>query len=271
MFPSILLVLGIIVLGAAFRTYQNSICQRLSVACFISASFLIGYLPTGSWSVGLAVVSLWFLLPWLEILTRIRRMRLPLDRSFREKTPPRSDLFPFLQDLTDEMEKENFELAEDVGYDSEVQEQFLRLFHRPSDNVQAAVCLINQQELAFYYVSFMTRSRDGQLFVTWNYPFAYSLKFAPKTRVHRVRATLTTHQMCEAHRSLLRKERLREGDILPLHPEQFRDLLEEDLRKQIDHNVRSGLLKPVGTKQVRYTWRGMFYLWFQFLLDFLRL
>jgi hypothetical protein len=169
------------------------------------------------------------------------------------------------------MEKEDFQLAEDVGYDSEVQEQFLRLFHRPSDNVQAAVCMVNQRELAFYYVSLMTRSRDGQLFVTWNYPFAYSLKFTPKTRVRRVRSTMTTHQMCEAHRSLLKKERLRDGDVLPLNPEQSRELLEEDLRAQIDHNVRSGLLKPIGVKQVCYTWRGMLYLWFQFLLDFVRL
>jgi hypothetical protein len=271
MFSSILLVLGVIVLGAAFRTYHSPICQRLSVTCFVSASFLIGYLPTGSWYLGFAAVSLWFLLPWLEILTRIRRIRLPLDRSFREKTPPRTDLFPFLEDLTDEMEKEDFQLAEDVGYDSDVQEQFLRLFHRASDHVQASVCLVNQRELAFYYVSLTTRSRDGQLFVTWNYPFSYSLKFAPKTRVRRVRSTLTTRQMCEAHRSLLKRERIRDGDILPLNPEQFRDLLEQDLRAQIDHNVRSGLLKPAGTQLVRYTWRGMFYLWFQFLRDFLRL
>jgi hypothetical protein len=90
MFSSILLVLGVLVLGAAFRSYHNPVCQRLSVTCFLSASFLVGYLPTGSWALGFAAVSLWFLLPWLEILTRIRRMRLPLDRSFREKTPPRT-------------------------------------------------------------------------------------------------------------------------------------------------------------------------------------
>ncbi|HZC36838.1 MAG TPA: hypothetical protein VE242_14540, partial [Chthoniobacterales bacterium] len=67
------------------------------------------------------------------------------------------------------------------------------------------------------------------------------------------------------------KEKLNDGDVLPLNPQHFRDLLEQDLRAQIDHNVRSGLLKPVGATQVRYTWRGMFYLWFQFLLDFVRL
>jgi hypothetical protein len=82
---------------------------------------------------------------------------------------------------------------------------------------------------------------------------------------------MTTHEMCEAHRSLLKKGRLLDGDILPVSPEESRGLLEQDLRAQIDHNVRSGLLKPVGAKQVRYTWRGMLYLWFQFLLDFVRL
>jgi hypothetical protein len=35
--------------------------------------------------------------------------------------------------------------------------------------------------------------------------------------------------------------------------------------------VRAGLLAPVDEQKVRYTWRGMFYIWFRFLWDFVRL
>jgi hypothetical protein len=54
-------------------------------------------------------------------------------------------------------------------------------------------------------------------------------------------------------------------------PDQMRDLLERDLKDQIEHNVRSGLLTPAGNREVRYTWRGMLYLWSRFLLDFVRM
>ncbi len=53
MLSSILLVLGIAVLGMAFRTFNQPVAQRLSVLCVLAVSFLIGYLPSGSWVAGL--------------------------------------------------------------------------------------------------------------------------------------------------------------------------------------------------------------------------
>ena len=47
MLSSILLVLGIAVLGMAFRTFNHPVAQRLSILCVLAVSFLIGYLPTG--------------------------------------------------------------------------------------------------------------------------------------------------------------------------------------------------------------------------------
>jgi hypothetical protein len=47
--------------------------------------------------------------------------------------------------------------------------------------------------------------------------------------------------------------------------------IEHDLRDQIAHNIEEGVLKSTGEGAAKYSLRGMFYLWFQFLLDLVRL
>src|SRR5262249_24714162 len=116
-----------------------------------------------------------------------------------------------------------------------------------------------------------TRSQDGQIFTTWNYPFSYALKFLPQTHIQRVRPTLQFNAMCAAHEAMLLKQSVSYDSVLKLDPRQIQELLQQDLSAQITHNVNAGLLERVDAQQVRYTWRGMFYLWFTFLLDFVRL
>ena len=271
MFSSIFLVLGVAALGMAFRSFHHPVMQRLGIICLLVTSFLIGYLASGNWLAGLAVASIWLFLPWLEILTRIRTLRMPAARELHHKNPPGRDLFPRLDELTDEIQEEGFELVNDLGCDWDAQQQFLRLFHRGKDQTQAALCLIDQGEIAFYYVSLMTRSQDGQIFTTWNYPFSYALKFLPQTHIQRVRPTLQFNAMCAAHETMLLKQSISNDLVLKLDPRQIQELLQQDLSAQITHNVNAGLLERVDSQQVRYTWRGMFYLWFTFLLDFVRL
>src|SRR5260370_7808556 len=141
MLSSILLVLGIAVLGMAFRTFDQPIAQRLSVLCVLVVSFLIGYLPSGSWVAGLAIASLWIFLPWLEILTKIRTLRMPVERELEPKSPPGRNLFPNLDDLPEEIEQFGFELITDLGFDWDAHTQFLRLFHRSILHTPAALLL----------------------------------------------------------------------------------------------------------------------------------
>jgi hypothetical protein len=271
MFASILLVLSVAVLGLAFRSYANPISQRLGVLCILATSFLVGYLPFGSWISGVIVASIWIFLPWLDILTKIRSLRMPVEHELSHKNPPNREIFPNLDELTDEIGAEGFELVDDVGYEWDVQNQFLRIFHRSSDQTQAAVCLVDQGDIAFYYLSIMTRTLDERQFMTWNYPGSNSLKFLPNTHILRARASSTFAQMCDAHRKLLAKHQVSVDQIQKLDPDQIEKMLQQDLTAQINHNVRAGLLTPVDGEKVRYTWRGMLYLWFQFLWDFVKL
>ena len=47
--------------------------------------------------------------------------------------------------------------------------------------------------------------------------------------------------------------------------------IENDLRDQIAHNIAQGLLTQTVGGEIKYSWRGMVYLWCQFLLDLVRM
>jgi predicted TIM-barrel fold metal-dependent hydrolase len=77
--------------------------------------------------------------------------------------------------------------------------------------------------------------------------------------------------MCDAHQHLLSRNKISVEAIPKIDPPQVQALLQQDLTAQITHNVRAGLLAQVDEQKVRYTWRGMFYLWFRLLWDSVRL
>ncbi|PYL38287.1 MAG: hypothetical protein DMF34_07375 [Verrucomicrobia bacterium] len=61
------------------------------------------------------------------------------------------------------------------------------------------------------------------------------------------------------------------GTIDVLDEERIQTEMENDLRDQIAHNIDKGVLKQTAAGDVKYSWRGMIYLWCQFLLDLVRL
>ena len=72
----------------------------------------------------------WLFLPWLEILTRIRTLRLPKEKRLRPKSPPSTSLFPALDEISREIENEGFAHVNDAGWDWEDYRQFFRLFYK---------------------------------------------------------------------------------------------------------------------------------------------
>src|SRR5437868_14922064 len=102
------LTLGVAVLSVALRTYHTSLAQKLGALGILVASFLALYFITGNWAWGVGGAVSWLFLPWLEILTRIRALRLPKEKRLRPKTPPAATLFPALDDISREIENEGF-------------------------------------------------------------------------------------------------------------------------------------------------------------------
>ncbi|SRR5579862_1248507 len=271
MLSSLMLILGVAALSMGLRSFDHVIPQKLGALGIFATSFLAGYFVSGSVAVGVFCALSWLLFPWLEILTRIRKLRLPLEKNLRQRLPPSDEIFPALPEITDEVEQEGFQHVEDTGWDWDDYQQFFRLFHKEEDRAQAAICLVDQQDMAFYYLSVSSRAKDGKIWTTWNYPFSYSLKLSPQLRINRLRNDHAFLEICESHRDFLKKNNIRPEDLEKLNPEEIQLEIQKDLRAQIAHNLADGVLTQAGEGQIRYSWRGMFFIWLQFLRDIVRL
>src|SRR6266850_1756272 len=271
MLSGLFLTLGVAVLSVALRSYQTSFSQKAGAIGILISTFLAVYFISGRWALGLIAALTWLFLPWLEILTRIRVLRLPREKALRPKSPPSMDVFPTLEDITREIQNEGFVHINDAGWDWEDYRQFFRLFYKEEDRAQATICLNEQNDLSFYYLRISSRARDGTIWTTWNYPLSYGLKLTPQFRINRQRPDQSFWQLYQSHKGFLRQHQVETSVIDPLDEDRIQLEVENDLRDQIAHNIKKGVLKSTPDGEVKYSWRGMIYLWCQFLLDLVRL
>src|SRR6476620_4073994 len=234
------ITLGVAVLSVAMRSYQSSISQKVGAFGILAASFLAIYYITGSWVLGLLSALSWLFLPWLEILTRIRALRLPREKTLRPKSPPSADVFPTLDEITSQIENEGFIHVSDAGWDWEDYKQFFRLYYKEEDRAQATICLNEQHDLSFYYLRISSRAHDGIIWTTWNYPLSYGLKLTPHFRINRQRPDQSFWQLYQSHREFLRLQNVDIGVIDALDEERIELEIENDLREQIAHNIQKG-------------------------------
>ena len=78
-------------------------------------------------------------------------------------------------------------------------------------------------------------------------------------------------EMHESHADWLRKNRVPLEELEELEPDSIPKEIQRDLRAQVTHNLAVGVLKQTSEGQIRYSWRGMLFIWFQFLRDLVRL
>jgi hypothetical protein len=268
MISNLILVVGVAVLSAACRSFENRAFFRLGTLGFGATSFLAGWLLGGSVWLGVALTASWLFLPWLEILTRIRHLRIPIERTLKPRTPPNRASFPGFSDITDEIETEGFEHLEDIGWNHEDSRQFFRVLDGGTRKIQACICLAEQHE--FHYTTLTSRASDGRIFMTWNYPFSYGLKLPPQLKVRRFSGLGPFSEMLKTHAQFLKGQGIESAQLLTEDPNETISTMQSEMREQISHNIDLGLLKPEGDKLIRYTPRGMFFLWIQFLRDFIR-
>ena len=256
------------VLSLALRSFHNQACFRIGTLGFIATSFLAGWLLGGSVVLGAVFASTWFLLPWLEILTRARRLRLPLHRQLEKCPPPPSSQFPDFSSLSDQMEGLGFEYADDVDWCHDETRHFYRLFYNAEKRVSAAICLLEQDGFSFFYVTFTSRAVDGRVFMTWNYPFSYGMHLLPQTILNRVDEELSVEELALSHMGFLGNQP--DLELIALDAEYLRIEIERDLRTQLEHNIARGILVRDKDEMIRYSVRGMFFLWGQFLREFVK-
>lgn len=89
--------------------------------------------------------------------------------------------------------------------------------------------------------------------------------------MNRLRGDNTFIDTYDSHRDFLRQNGVIAPDLEELDAERIQEEIQKDLRSQIAHNIAAGVLTQNDEGQVRYSWRGMFFIWFQFLRDLVRL
>ncbi len=266
----LVIVGGVFLAAYALRTFSSGPLRRLGSMTFLAGSYLAGWFLFGSHLAGALFVAAWFLLPWVEILLRIRRLDLPLEKNFRSRhAPPRAE-FPHLGELTEEMEGAGFSFVDDLGWDWESLQQFIRLFVHEEQRWQGAVHLHQQQGVGISFVSLSTRTKDGRLWTTWNYPYVYTMKLAPGFELNRAESAESLEALVASHESFLASRNVETSEVELPDPELLPQQIEKELRRQIDHNLDEGILRLSGQGYFRYSWRGCFFLWREFIKAMVR-
>jgi len=269
---NILFVVGMAILCWALRSCHHPLLHRTGTLGIFVTSFLAGWLLGGEIWLGVAFAASWLFLPWVEILTRIRTLRLPAERNLRPSAPPSSYSFPGLEDLTEEVEENGFEYVEDASWEHDGLKHFYRLFYHSSLHLQAAICLVEQNDFGFFYISLTSRSSDSDSqFMTWNYPFSYGMKLPPSWKVQRLQGEILFSEMVATHREFLLGKGLTPEGMASQCTQTMCEEIRRSVEQQINHNIEAGLLLRDPDNFIRYSVRGMFFLWFQFLRDLVRL
>ena len=262
---------AIVVFALGCRSFNSLLLQKLGLYALLAASYLAGYWLTDSHVAGVGGVLIWFLLPFVEIFGRARKLRFPIRRQVKGRFPPSREQFPELPDLTEELTQIGYQEVEDAGWRWQQTDHFVRLLYHPEKRIQATIAFSVQGYLTYTYASLTSRLKDGTTYTTSNFPFPPTLRFAPHQRVNRFPNPLTFEEFEEEHLQFLETSGVDPDQFESLDLERLSELLEEEMSRQIDHNLETGVIEPLGDGEFRYSWRGCFFLWVQVVKDTLSL
>jgi hypothetical protein len=264
-------VAAAVVFAIACRSFDNRFVQKFGWFALLGASYLTGYFLTGGQHLGgLVCVSIWFMLPWLEIIFRVRRLRFPIKSEIKHRFPPSRDIFPELGDLSGEAEDAGFTEVGDTGWQWSQTDHFMRLFYHTKKRIQASVALAQQGDFGFSYVSLTSRTKTSVTYTTTNYPFAATMKHSPKQRLNRYTHASSFEDLLERHEDFIHSQGIPTEELALQDTEHLHAYIERDMSAQIDHNINAGVIEPTGNGEFRYSWRGCLFLYWQVVKDMLR-
>jgi hypothetical protein len=178
-----LIVIGFFIMAIALRSSRNNISRKIGAFAFLFATFAFFYFISGSILIGIAGSSLWFFLPWIELLTHIRRLRMPINNRLRHRLPPNPSFFPNAVEATAGMEEAGFDHASDCSWQWSGMHQHFRLFWNPEERAVAALCLCENDDVAFAFISVTSTDSSGKTWRTTNFPFIKSSRItAPSSK-----------------------------------------------------------------------------------------
>lgn len=267
-----LTVIGLVILAVALRSCRGHLLRKLGALAFLLSSYALVYFLTGSPWWAILGAAAWFFLPWVELATRIRQMRLPVNNRLRHREIPNEAFFPNACEAIAAIEEADFEHVDDCGWEWAGMQQFFRLYWHPEEQAVAAVCLCEQAEVAFAFISITTTDKFGRTWRTTNFPFSPTLRCLPSIRWNHVPCERNCfHQILKDHKNFLLSRKLTQEAIQMPDPDLLVTQIEQEMRAQIDYNLQSGIIVTTEDGSFRYSPRGLVFLWGQFVKDMVRL
>ena len=268
-----LVVIGLVLLALGLRSSRVPVPRKLGAFMLLVASYLALYFIFEKWYYGFLGVIPWFLLPWIELLTRIKRMRLPMENRLRHQVAPDPTFFPNATEAASAMDEAGFEHVEDRGWDWSGMHQYFLLYWHPEERAEAAICLCEQGNVAFSFMSITSRDAEGNILRTTNFPFSPTLKCPDNIHWNHVPCEKNCfHQILKDHHEFLEKKKIDPESLRVPDPEEIGSSVEVEMKTQIRYNLDAGIIRPcMDDTHFEYSSRGLFFLWGQYLKDMIRL
>lgn len=267
------IVLGLCILAVALRASKLVFIRKLGAFTFVVVSFLVFYYLSGkNLSVGIFGGLIWLFLPWVELLTRIRRMKLPMENHLKHAQPPNAAFFPNAEETIQAMTEAGFERVADCCWHWSGMHQHYCMFVHPESGTIASLSLCEQSDVAFSFVSITSIGEDATIWRTTNYPFAPTLLYPQRHFWNHVPCSRHCfHEILQNHTSFLKAKKVHQDQISRPDPDQIDELVEEEMEEMIAYNLERGIIEYSDEECFRYSKRGLFFLWGQFIKDMLRL
>ncbi|WP_411827446.1 hypothetical protein [Luteolibacter sp. AS25] len=267
-----LIVVGLFVLAMALRSWRKNFARKIGAIVFLFATFAFFYFISGSLLVGILGSSLWFFLPWIELLTHVKKLRMPLNNRLRHRELPNPSFFPNAIEAAAGMEEAGFEHVSDCGWQWSGMQQYFRLFWHPEERAVASVCLCEQNDVAFAFISVTSVDSSGKTWRTTNFPFAPTLRCSPNLKWNHVPCEKSCfHQILKDHKEFLARKKVTSNDLMVPDPESLEEGIEAEMKLQVDHNLKTGIIELTEDGHFQYSKRGLMFLWYQFIKDMIRL
>ena len=265
-------VIAFIIFGFALRSCKTIVLRKLGALVMLTASGLCFYYLFESVLAGILAMATWFFLPWIELLTRIRNQRMPLINKLKQRSSANLNAFPNARQYVSTLESSGFEHISNCGWNLGGVDQLYQLYWNAEKKSVASLCLCEQASATFSYITITSKDIANGVWRTTNFPFSPTLKPSPSVHWNQISCVNEcVVKLLHQHGNFLHKQGFVDDDLSIPDPDHLEQELEHELQRQIDHNLEQGIITPACEDQFRYTIRGLFYLWRQFIRDMIRL
>ncbi len=267
-----LIVLATIIFGFALRSCKTTVLRKLGALVMLIASAMCVFFISDSILMGVFAASAWFILPWVELMTRIRKLRMPITNTLQQRFSVNLAAFPDAQTHIRTLENEGFEHIRNAGWNLGGMDQLFQLYWNAETKAVAALCLCEQSHITFSYLTITSRDLKNGVWRTTNFPFSPNLKLSPKVHWNQISCVNEcAKKVIEKHSSFLLKNGFCNDTLSIPDPDHIEQEIESELNKQINHNLKAGIITAADEVHFRYTPKGLFFLWCQSIKDMIRL